>query len=60
VRDPLLDQLKAANGVDQLLALRDVFSEKLAGDARFRDALTDAYDHLTKVGSRAAVRDFVS
>ncbi len=68
VRDPLADRLRAASDgaesaedkVAALLAIRDIFPEDLASDARFRDTVTAAYKGLTDRGARAMVKDYTA
>ncbi len=68
VRDPLADRLRAASDsatapeakVAALLAVDTVFDPTLAQDARFRDAVTAAYENLTEMGARAAVTEYLS
>lgn len=67
VRDPLAQQLKAASDsadtpeakVAALLDMREVFDPGLAGDARFRDAVTAAFVALTDHGAKASVHDLI-
>ncbi len=55
ITDPLADRLAAAatraEPVDAILALRQVFPERLAGDAGYRNAVSNA---LTKLAARDA------
>ncbi len=63
VRDPLAGRLKAASDgaetaegkVAALLGFAEVFPSALAGDARFRDAVTRAYAGLLAEGAAQAV-----
>ncbi len=65
VRDPLAERLKAASDgaetaegkVAALLGFAEVFPAALAGDARFRDAVTRAYGALLAEGAAQAVAD---
>ncbi|GHF52851.1 mannitol dehydrogenase [Seohaeicola zhoushanensis] len=68
VRDPLAAQLRAASDSAQtpagkvaaLLGVAQVFDPALAGDARFRTAVTEAYDALAGQGARATVAAWTS
>ena len=63
VRDPLAERLRAASEsgaapeekVAALLGLREVFDEALAGNDRFRAAVTAAYVSLVEKGARETV-----
>ncbi|MGR3494020.1 MAG: mannitol dehydrogenase family protein [Citreimonas sp.] len=67
VRDPLADTLRAASAgadgagdkVGALLAQREVFDAALADDARFREAVTSAFERLETQGARASVAEYV-
>ena len=67
VRDPLADRLRAASDsaadargkVSNILAIREVFDPELAGDDRFRAAVTGAYDKLVSIGARSAVASYL-
>jgi fructuronate reductase len=60
VRDPKAEQLKAADGVTELLAFRDIFGEALAENPAFRAPLTAAYERLKSKGARAAVAEYLT
>lgn len=60
VRDPMADQLKAADGVFDLLGFRDIFSETLAQNPAFRAPLTAANVRLQSQGARAAVKEYIA
>lgn len=63
VRDPLAGRLKELSDsgatpedkVARLLGVEQIFPAELANDARFRDAVTDAYRRLVADGARATV-----
>lgn len=64
VRDPLAARLKAASDAAQdsvgaILEFEDIFSPDLRNDARFRHAVTEAYDRLTRLGALGAVRHYL-
>lgn len=68
VRDPLAAQLRAASDSAQtpagkvaaLLGMAQVFDPALAGDERFRTAVTGAYEALAGQGARATVAAWTS
>ena len=60
LRDPLADELRRANGPEDFLAMTAIFDPTLAANPRFRNAVMDAVEHLTNVGARQSVLDFVS
>lgn len=68
VKDPLAEQLRtasnagktAAEKVDALLAIRDVFDEGLARNSTFRDLLVASYGRLSNQGARETVKGMIS
>ena len=68
VRDPLAQRLKAAcesvedpeGKVAALLDIREIFDASLAGDTRFRGAVTAAYRELIINGAQASVGAYAS
>lgn len=68
VRDPLAATLKemsdaagtAAETVEALLSMKQIFPAGLAQDEQFHVALTDAYTLLDQHGAKSAVRAFVA
>lgn len=68
VRDPMAERLKtasdgaatAADKVDALLAIEEVFDPALAQDDLFRSAVLDAYTALTRDGAKLSVGKHVA
>lgn len=65
VRDPLATRLKeisdgATDKVSALLSVEEVFGPDLPVNDRFRTALADAYDQITRDGARAAVQRYAN
>ncbi len=64
VRDPLAERLQRLasdneDPVGALLSVKEVFSDSLSRNALFSVAVTEAYEQITRNGSRAAVAAFV-
>lgn len=58
--DPLADRLgaigRSGNTVDEILTIRQIFPERLASDAKFRRAVSDAATTIRTAGVEAAIQ----